>query len=233
MANLCLPFWALECNTQWWPVRKPDTNPMRSYFMHSLMIGDKPTRQTTQMDHGSWNWRQIACKWVTSQRLNYKLDHSDAVTSARHQGERDREREIIIIREDKNIRACAAHFRFSPASDPALWSHTQTVGHPAVLGIATSSSRSWNWGRSVTRWVAAWPDRSFAHYTCHTAWPNCDADTRPPVYSIPRRHFDHKLRSQLSWHVVPHWRVADIVHQQLHFQRWYRPSAGYWVIVVL
>lgn len=182
------------------------------------------------MDHGTgvkslvneWQVSGLITNWITAM-LSPQLDIRG----------RETEREIIIIREDKNIRACAAHFRFSPASDPALWSHTQTVGHLAVLGIATSSSRSWNWGRSVTRWVAAWPDRSFAHYTCHTAWPNCDADTRPPVYSIPRRHFDHKLRSQLSWHAVPHWRVADIVHQQLHFRRWYRPPAGYWVIAML
>lgn len=214
MANLCLRFWALECNTQW-PVQKPDTIPMRSYFMHSLMIGDKPTRHTPpstppsppppQGTDGSWNWRQIACKWVTRQRLNYKLDHSYAVTSAQYQSETDRDRLRKSKEREREIRwTRQAYFRFSPASDPALWSHTRTVGHPAALAIATSCPRSWSRARLATRWVAAWPDLSYARCRCHTAWPNYDADTRPPVCSNPRRHFVRRSHSPLWRHVVPH-----------------------------
>lgn len=222
MANLCLPFWALECNTQW-PVRKPDTIPIRSYFIHSLMIGDKPTRHTPpsppQGTDGSWNWRQIACKWVTSQRLNYKLDHSYAVTSAQSQSETEK-------RETETRWTRQAYFRFSPASDPALWSHTRTVGHPAVSVIATSCPRSWSRARLATRWVAAWPDLSYVHCRCHTVWPNYDADTRPPACSIPRRHFVRRSHSPLSRHVVPHWRAADRVLPHFRFRRLHRLPVG-------
>lgn len=174
---------------------------------------DRRQAHKAQMDHGAgvkslvneWQVSGLITNWITAM-LSPQLSIRAIVRGKGNQ------------RREGNS--------FSPASDPALWSHTRTVGHPAASAIATSCPRSWSRARLATRWVAAWPDPSYAHCMCHTAWPNYDADTRPPVCSIPRRHFDRRSRSPLSRHVAPHWRAADRVLHHFRFRRWHRPPVG-------